>query len=82
MTDDSPSEEDLKDKLTTINGIGESRADLILDYVFEFYNWGGEDRSDELREQLETALEYLDQGRPEYAEKFIRRAHSQLADSG
>jgi len=78
-----PDESDLKDRLMTIDGVGESRADLILDYVWEYYNHSESedlDRKDDVAELVAEAHDHHQSGEHQYAEKFVRRAHDQLSE--
>lgn len=79
MGDDRPTEDDLKDKLTTINGIGDAKASQIIDLVDTN---DSNVNVDELREHLENAQDYLDDGQPGYADKYVRRALERLDGGG
>jgi Holliday junction resolvasome RuvABC DNA-binding subunit len=59
----------MKDDLTSIQGVGDKTADKIMTVFEEHYS-----TSDEVGENLETALEYYETGEYEYAGKFLRRA--------
>lgn len=55
----------MRDELLDIQGVGEATAEKI-EAVYAAH--GGD------REDLREALDYLEAGRPGYAEKFIRRS--------
>ena len=59
------------DPLTDIHGIGESKAEEIRRVI------DSEGNSD-AKDALENALDYMDAGNHEYAEKFVRRAYEGL----
>ena len=59
----------LHDRLTDIDGIGDSRADEILELVGDTTG---------VKEDLETALAYMDNDNAEYARKFIENALEDL----
>jgi len=54
----------LKDDLLAIDGVGEATADKILAVVEEHQG----------TENLQEAIAYLDAGRPDYAQKYIKKA--------
>jgi hypothetical protein len=55
---------ELKDDLLAIDGVGEATADKMLAVVEEHQETGN----------LEEAIAYLEAGRPDYAQKYIRKA--------
>lgn len=65
----------LKDDLQEIRGIGKAKADSIMT-VFEEYEQSGVPES--VRQDLEEAMSYYEQGQYEYAGKFLRRVMEDL----
>jgi hypothetical protein len=59
----------IEDELEDISGVGTETRKKIMT-VFEEHN----STSDEVVENLETALDYYEAGEYEYAGKFLRRA--------
>lgn len=57
----------LKDDLMDIPQVGESRAEEIIEVVEEHST------DSQAQENVEKALEELDEGRPGYARKFLER---------
>lgn len=66
--------DDLHDALTDIHGIGDAKAEQIRD-VLDAHASGG---TDAVREHLESAVDYHDDGQHAYAAKFVRRALAAL----
>lgn len=67
--------EELHDALTEINGVGDARADDIIELVDEY---GAGVDVDALRDDLEDALSYHEQGDHEYAATFVESARDRL----
>jgi len=63
----------LHDDLTDIRGIGDAKAEAILEVLEDH-----ETKSD-LAEPLRAAVDAFDAERPGYAEKFVRRAYSEVS---
>jgi hypothetical protein len=57
---------DLRDDLTDIRGVGDATADTILEVV-ENHDTGSS------TQEIETAIEYLEDGHAGYALKYLRR---------
>jgi ribosomal protein S13 len=60
----------LEDDLTDIHGIGEAKAEQIMEVVNEHSG------DSEARENVRKALAELDEGRVGYARKFLERVES------
>jgi len=67
--------DDLRDALTDIGGVGESRADEIM-ALLESHETSSD--LDGVGEKLDEALAYAEAGRPDYAMKFVRQARDAL----
>ena len=65
----------LHDDLTDIRGIGDAKAEAILEVLEDH-----ETESD-LAEPLRAAVDAFDADRPGYAEKFVRRAYEEVRES-
>ena len=63
----------MRDELLDIDGVGPATADKIEAIVTE-------NGSADVADDLEAAVDYLDAGRPGYAEKYVRRAYEQVAE--
>lgn len=69
MTDD-----DLRDELLKIHGVGEAKADEIIE-TYEEHGFSPIDQIiSEAHGELEDAVDYHDAGNHAYAAKFTRRA--------
>lgn len=69
--------DDLHEALTEIDGIGDARAEEILDVIDDH---GRDD--EELRQLLGDAVDHHRAGKHVYASKFARRARALLEDDG
>lgn len=73
--------EELTDELRTIDGVGEARAEEIVAIVDDHRDDQDDDLDvDDVRDLLESALDYHENGDHQYAEKFVRRALEALDD--
>lgn len=70
--------DDLRDALTDIHGIGDAKADQILDVVHDHDVGLESNRLAAARDAIDDALDYHEADRHEYAWKFARRAHDIL----
>ena len=61
---------DLRDELMQIQGVGEARADEIIEIV-ERHKTGS---ADEVVATLQQAVDYDEQGDTDYAMKYVRRS--------
>lgn len=76
------SHSELHDALTDINGVGEARADEILDVLAE-YNRGRDDAAlREAQANLQKAADHHAEGAHEYAQKFVERARGAVEGNG
>ena len=67
MTDDN-----LRDELTEIRGVGEATADEILDVLDE------RDDVDDVRDYVQEVHDHHQAGEHQYAAKYVQRAHDAL----
>ena len=63
----------MRDALLGIDGVGPATADKIMEIV-------AENGSADVADDLEAAVDYLDAGRPGYAEKYVRRAYDSVSE--
>lgn len=63
----------LHDELTDIRGIGDAKAEAILEVLDDH------ETDSDLAEPLRAAVDAFDADRPGYAEKFVRRAYEEVS---
>lgn len=63
----------LKSELQEIRGIGDAKADAIIDVLDDH-----KDNTTEIRETLEEALEYYNQGDENICAEYVEQAIDQL----
>ncbi len=62
---------ELKDALTDIKGVGPATADSILEVLEEH---GGSEADTQTKSLIKNALDYIEEGNPDYARKYLERA--------
>ena len=68
----------LRDELTEIRGVGDAKADEMLDILDAHDGVDGGADVEAASEHVKSALEYAESGDVEYAVKFLRRARDAL----
>ena len=64
----------LHDELTDIRGIGDAKAEAILEVLEDH------ETDSDLADPLRAAVDAFDAERPGYAEKFVRKAYEEVSD--